>query len=53
MHLPFPRYRQMQGIDAAADHHHAVFSRIAVLAAGIEIFDDQQVVARQASRRCG
>ena len=50
MHLPLPRDRQMQRIELSADHHHAIFARIAVLAAGIEIFDHQQIVARQAWR---
>ena len=43
----------MQRIDLAADHHHAVFARVAVRAAGIEIFDHQELVARQAGRRRG
>ena len=51
MHLPVSRYRQMQRIDLAADHHHPVFARIAVAAAGIEIFDDQQIVSGQAGCR--
>ena len=50
MHLPFSGYRQVQGIDSSADHHHPVFSRIAVPAAGIEILDNQQIVAGQTSR---
>ena len=53
MHLPIPRYRQMQRIDLTADHHHAVFPRVAVLATSIEIFDDQQFVAGKARRRRG
>ena len=50
MHLPVSRYRKMQRIDGPVDHHHAVFSRVAVAVAGIEIFDRQQFVARKASR---
>src|SRR5450631_3674315 len=50
MHFPLPRYRKMQRIDPTCDHHHAVFSRVAIVAAGVEIFDHQEIVSRQARR---
>ena len=53
MHFPVPRYRQVQRIDLTADHHHPVFPRVAVGAASIEIFDDQQFIAGQTRRRRG
>ena len=45
MHLPVSGYREVQRIDRASDHHHAVFARVAVGAAGVEIFDHEHVVA--------
>jgi hypothetical protein len=53
MHLPLAGYRQMQRIEPAADHHHPVFSGVAVFASGIEIFDDQQIVTGKVRGGCG
>ncbi len=50
MHLPVSGYREVRRIDPAVDHHDAVFARIAVRAAGVEIFDHQQIVAGKTGR---
>jgi len=53
VHLPVGRDGEMQRIQLPIDHHHAVLSRHPIGAAGIEILDRENLLARQCSRGGG